>query len=861
MASSISADGDSIVDSGVVIIGGTIFSMEPIAGRQRAVRAGRIMESRQTDKHSQANSRRRSLSFSQLAAVTIMALVLALPFRAAALERTQPGTAIVTDSTAPGGRCLAVRIQEQPGATAMSFKWANPAPGLYRVSIPLRLHTVADFNPALLKVGVAFGESNNVWLTVPVSLSQLDGTPGVWTAVTAPFTLDGSPPRNLLSISWSYAFVKPTRNMRKSFETKKPKATDLEGAETKKTVDSTTDDLLGEVDADTPRPLSQINYPAILVGDPTFEPVTTTLMVEKVWPEFVHIYPHGTNPVEVTVHNFTGHPSSATVHLDMQSGLDESVPVGDQSVTVPAHGDASVKFPWFANGRDFGFGAVATVSNDGRPVHTNVEYFSVSTPIWRTAIQGSGFLTWYGHEALFPEHVASNRREYINVEEAFSWQPSSWTDLNPTNDDWWSGQGNAHNSLKGLREWMGLSHSNGIKLTTYSWATASGKRGFDQGRVHPDILCRDETGVAGGVDLDDLDLQDFTHSRPELARYQSGIWLSNFMNLGLLRTIDWHAQEVIRSSRNFGWDGMRFDWPPGWSAMGTNDVMREYAMMGVNDLMKKLVPEYYGTTNDAWSGEAISWRNYRYFRYIFAKELSENFAISYNGGGYGPLTSNQIAQFKMETPGGGQIMDEAIRNSGALSNYLSTALFHTKGVRDLGGYSCLFKAEGCLAPLASIYSTIITFAAGSHPYGDFGWSAPMPGRYTQFMTRYGEYCWDLALAPVTPEKSGVTVEATNPVVWKEFITQRQTNDLRQTVVHLIAQPEWNAAKALDQVNVPWTHNVVVKKPCHSEPTVWLLTAEPETTALRLPVEHRGDDYSVTVPTLRYWTMLLWSEKP
>ncbi|MDA1142651.1 MAG: hypothetical protein O3B01_29150 [Planctomycetota bacterium] len=53
----------------------------------------------------------------------------------------------------------------------------------------------------------------------------------------------------------------------------------------------------------------------------------------------------------------------------------------------------------------------------------------------------------------------------------------------------------------------------------------------------------------------------------------------------------------------------------------------------------------------------------------------------------------------------------------------------------------------------------------------------------------------------------------------------------------------------------------VEKQSRSEPTVWLLTAEPELTALRLQPERKENSYSVTVPTVRLWTVLVWSEKP
>ena len=448
----------------------------------------------------------------------------------------------------------------------------------------------------------------------------------------------------------------------------------------------------------------------------------------------------------------------------------------------------------------------------------------------------------------------------MNVEEAFSWQPSSWTDLNPTTDDWWTGQGNFHNDQHGLREWFGMSHSNGIKMITYSWATTSGKDGFDVGRRYPFLLARYGNGIGGNPDLGALEMYDITHVRRELWPYQSSTWQSSPIDLGRLLAIDYHAQEVIKSSKTFGWDGMRFDYPPLWSAMGTGDVNDELKVLGLGDVMKKLVPESYGTTNETWSAEAISARNLRYFRYAFHKEMGPNFAISYNSSISTPPPPDQLGGFAEECKEGGQVMNESIRASGNISNYMETALCHVLTIRSVGGYSCLFQAEGCPAPLAATCSAIFTFATGSHPYGDYGWAKPLPGTYTQFMTRYGEYCWDVALAPVTPEKAGVHVESKQPLVWEQFIRQRQTNGQLQTVVHLITQPDWADTKFYTQANVGWSHDVVVKKQCKTEPTVWLLTAEPETSAVKLPVTRADNGYAVTVPSLHCWSLLVWSEK-
>ncbi len=780
------------------------------------------------------------------------------------LLRPASGTACAEDPGAPGGRCLAIRIEEQPGDVVMPFQWPGVVPGLYEVKVPIRLQVRPGFSAARLQLKLAFGESTNVWLTCRIAPGQLDGTPGAWTVLTRPVILQAPSAKNTLSLSWRFKedsqALKTGKASKPAFEIKLPDVDDADAMEPAKNQAAPAADLLSQIDSDTLTPVAKMDYPAILVGDPVMEPVSTTLIVEKVWPEKIHIYPGGTNPVAVTIRNFTDQAVETSVRLEMKTGLDETAAVGEKPLRVPARDTATLTFPWVAGTREYGYGAAATLLVNGGNVHSNAEYFSVSMPIWKTAIQGSGFLIWHGREDSFAEHVESTRRAYCNVEEAFSWQPSSWTDLNPTNQLWFTGQGDACNSLAGLREWFKHSHSNGIKLITYSWASISGKPGFDWGRRFPDILCREKGGIPQ-TDEEDLDLSAVTAGRPELWRYRSGQWLSNFVNLGLLRAIHHHAMEVIRSSRSFGWDGIRFDYPPGWSGMGTADVQKEFEILGVKDVMKELMPEYYNTTSSTWSGKAITARNVRYFQYIFKKELGEQFALSYNGGGYSPLTTNQIEQFTPECKGGGQVMDEAIRNCGSLTNYMQVALWHSEGVRQLGGYSCVFKAEACAAPMASAYSGIFTFAAGTHPYGDYGWSGSMPGKYSQFMTRYGEYCWDLALVPVTPAQAGVTVESKTPLLWEQFIRQRRTNDLLQTVVHLIASPEGDPAKALKQAQVEWSKAITVRKQCRSQPDVWLLTAEPELKVVRLQPERRGQEYAVIVPDLRLWSFLVWSEKP
>jgi len=315
----------------------------------------------------------------------------ATPLWAGAIKLERPavsGVALVTDAGAPGGPGTAVNLQEQRGAVTFPFQWPEAAPGLYQLSLPLRLHVPPEFSPAALQMKFEFGcGSNEVWLAEPVAPAKLDGSPDTWTILTRPLDLSEPVHSNRLTISWYHTGKMPAAKV-KSAAPAKPTVPAAAG---KGPVPPP--EPAAHVDPNTPQQLAQLDYPVILIGTPVLEPVATMLAVEKVWPEFVHVYPGGTNPVEVTVRNFTGTAAETTVRLEMKNGLDEVTPVGEQHLPVPAHGTATVKFPWVAGAREFGYGAVATVSVGGRPVHSATEYFSVSTPIWKTAIQGSGFKT------------------------------------------------------------------------------------------------------------------------------------------------------------------------------------------------------------------------------------------------------------------------------------------------------------------------------------------------------------------------------------------------------------------------------------------------------------------------------------
>lgn len=802
------------------------------------------------------------------AAVCCGVIMLGHAFAADALKFApdQKGLAAVTDPAASDKRSVAVNLGTDSGSVVLASIKKPHAPGLYIITPRFRLLLPAEYDRSRLKLTLTFQADGKPVAQRPLNWIHFNDRAGAYTEFEQPISFN-KPAALAVELSWAIAPLPAGEKPRPVTPVKGPtidEAVPKVGTKLKKGSDSL-EDIVGDLQADQAVPLSSITYPAVLADRMTIAPVTTTLAIEKVWPEKVHVYPGEANPIEVTVRNYGTTSAKATVRLEMRTGLDQTAPPLEAALDVPAGGIAKHKFPWTASEVSYGHEARATVLSASQPIHAASEYFSVGAPIWKTSIQGSGFLTWYGREFQFPEHVESNRRSYINVEEAFSWQPSSWTDLNPKGDDWWTGQGNAHNSRRGLQQWMDLSHREGIKLITYSWPSASGPSGIEWGRRHPELVTHVGVGLASEFhDIEDLKLYDLLHTNIAYKGLHYGVWHGFGINLGYLKTIDLGATEIVNSAQTFGWDGVRFDSPPGWSAMGAEEMHAEMKQMSLTDRVTPLIPEYAGVTTGNWEGEAISIRNIRWLRHRFQTEINPRFAISYNYGiDLDPAAPARRppAFFRECCKEGGQIMHEAIRLSSSWEAYRKTALQQAEIARQNGAYHTVFTPDRA-ASWGSNFAAIFTFAAGSHPYLNYGWGPSKAGTYSQFMTRYGEYCWDLALAPVEAGKAGLAVQSEAALLWQDYVRQRSLADgSTQTVLHLISPTPTDSVTPAGKIGtlVPWQKDVVVSKKGAVKPVVWLLSAEPTTHAEPLTPRAVGDGFAVTVPEHRFWSVLVWTE--
>lgn len=774
-------------------------------------------------------------------------------------------TTLVADPAAAQKKALAVNIASgKTGSHKLKASATKLTPGRYRITLFARLHAGPSDDLSRIRFDWSLGsgptatKKSFVW-------TQFDSTPHRYTPIVLETTLaSGSSPT--MQLDWAQVSTGPldkVQSIRKEELPKTPDSVAIAPKKPKSLIGG--DDLLGEINAASAplTPLSSLKDPALLLDRITFEPLNLVpVWIEAVRPKFVHIYPNQPNPIEVQVRNAAG-ATGAELKLELIAGLDEVVHSAVQPVELVGGGTTTVRFDWPGAAREYGYEARATLLVGGNPADMRSDYFSCSFPIWKTALQASGFLDFHDRLGQMPDHVSYNRRNYLNVEEAFSWQPSSWTDLNPRTEHWWTGQGDAHNSRAGLDLWMKLSHTEGIKMITYLWPTASGPEGLAFGRETPELVTHDKIGLPTEFfDVEDLRLKPITEADPKLWDLRSGIWNYVGVNMGMLRSVDRGISETIASAKRFGWDGARFDSPPGWSAMGVADVQSEIKLLGAEELMQKLVPESYAKKEGVWSGTEVSIGNVRYARHK-QKAHDPNFALSFNFGiPEGAEKRGGHPFFDECCVGGGQIMDEQIRQvvRGPWKDYFKRIHTEANIIRERGGHMCCVVASG-FTPAMRLYAICSLFIGGSHPYGDYGWSAPLPGNYSQFMTRYGEYCWATDLEPTTADVEKFSIDDDQKLWWRDFPRRRTFPDGRtQWVVHVLSKPPADdMAPDKPGTMTPWREKLTVGRKTASEPTVWALSAEPTTRAEALHAKKVGDRYVVEIPEHRVWTVLVWTE--
>lgn len=482
----------------------------------------------------------------------------------------------------------------------------------------------------------------------------------------------------------------------------------------------------------------------------------------------------------VTLRNPTGVALKLELRLAEVTEFDSRRALGSRAVELAAGQELPVAFAFTNSAVEYGRELLVELSVDGNPVATATEPFSVADNVWKVCIGGTPNGPASG-SARYSEEVARKqvvewREQYVNCWEKYFWAPDDWGDLTPDpGATWMSGQARRFENTEKMQAQIVASHQHGIRVVSYGKCMAGGVPGWELARARPQWFVTDSIGRTLGRPAD---VWDMDHWQDQTLKYDDFKykWTYRWVDLRRLDALDHGINELLASTRQFAWDGVRFDsggfrahWVDG--LYNGHDAVNTRNMKRTKERLKEAFPHYlfgYNTDNTA----APDGRAY-------------------------PLTVAEMSHEMREMlAGGGLWMGEGLKDfaNGSVqyttwSQYARDERRCIQAIKQAGGHTCYLFAADTQPPVCSLYQFVIALMIGSHTYGGEHVLTPGSENWGRFMTRWSGLLWDHRLRPLADAAAAVSVTAARPLWWQEYANERVVSaDRRQVVVHLLNPP-------------------------------------------------------------------------
>ncbi|MBI2190570.1 MAG: hypothetical protein HYU36_01130 [Planctomycetes bacterium] len=526
--------------------------------------------------------------------------------------------------------------------------------------------------------------------------------------------------------------------------------------------------------------------------------------------------------------------------------LDERVTVWEGPIELSGSSlvEKEVRFP--VGGAHFGRALVAEILDGGRVVDVGEEPFGVASQAYEICIWGhhGPGMNDSSDQAILDEMVLPFRRSYANMVEMFAWAPCDFWEASPETETWYSGQNSVPYSKKGIRRLNELCHERGIQSVAYYATCARVPAGLEPLLAHPEWFFQGVAGV-GFIRETDVDAMErmvrgeYEGPKGRLSSYQIIPVNCNFEEV-----VRHGGEELVRSARMFGWDGVRYD----GHFVGGTDARTVRNDQRVRSIVRKELPSYQFGYN---AGMSIGYwaKNLRTDRY----------------------TRTDMLNFVQICSDGGLLMNESFRgysnrnySAAVIEDYLLGANVEARATRRAGGYHLGFFFDKC-TPSDQTYNAAILLASGSRPYG-FSWNGGLAQEWPRFVTRYSAYYWDNELFEILDAKERIEVRSAS-TVWYERTCYRRPRlaGRGQYILHLIAKPRHEAFHEGVQQPAPVLEDVHISlRPDEGwkVTSAWALTpGDPEMTGL-IPLRAEGERVEVTLPKLTVFaSVVLNAEGP
>lgn len=638
------------------------------------------------------------------------------------------------------------------------------------------------------------------------------------------------------------------------------------------------------------------------------------LKIERIFPDRIRYLVNQDGDVSITIKNYSQKEESCELRVELTHDLENSKLLSVRPVKVGAGQSIEVNIPLKHAGL-YGYAVTSTLIKDGKVIDKAEEYFTVHNSQYavspsfgqqRDEEQPGGLTngTWHspftgiGHtdEELQIAIDASHRERDYTVMIELGRMPGDSFYIAPKEPIWIDAQAVLLMSKREMQKAVSGLKRYGIGCHFYLADLAIGLPAVQILKEHPDwfVYSSDTSdneqwyntteAVRQQEFWDNFDWKKFH----EIADSDSPTWRNTpenwsryvnytislakeVRNLGcvgfftpnftLPEVVDYVADQIIASTKMFGWDGLRWD----CGNVVTGLVWGTY----------KPWLDFYGRPLNKTPEEMIEQtvENLKRLKARVRKEFP-NFVFGTNFGSWEEVTKYP------------KLTEELCRDGGWMLNEISqwynspTSPYHYwdkyyevhsntgELVTSLEGHYNPFACNVWKYSADRLYGTIFILVTKGKPHVIFYNSRMPAGSYQQFGIRFGRFLFDTNLRRIDNPNEIISIESSSKLWWEKSV-QRLTQDKKEyLIVHLINPPITSEIETDPTSRLPEPANnsiVSVKIPKgKTKVKAWLLTAEslklgeePKTQAVSVEVRVENKQAIAIIPQILYWKMLVF----
>jgi len=528
----------------------------------------------------------------------------------------------------------------------------------------------------------------------------------------------------------------------------------------------------------------------------------------------------------ITLTNVADTPVMATFTAALCFGVEGRQELAARKLAVPAGGSTTWSAPFSTTGLRWGAEVTASATvEDGRIAAGRI-VVGVTNNFFEVAMLGAQAInhgrTW--KDPAVADAWAQGWRETGQTGcECFFWAPCDFSDFTPELEDFFSGQTQYTHSISGTRNLLAALHARGMVGTVYAnlWGTDGGA-GFETLRQHPEWFSANVQYAS--------DYLEFWRLMEEKKVAPMQQWCETTLIQEpevTAEAIALHANELIASHRQFGWDGVRYDsyYSTPWTKWATRKT---------RDLVTAAVPGF----------------QFGYNTFPGADAKVGALAAMYDGGGMAMLEYIRLEDYPK------------------LQDYLAEICYNRSIVWPSGGHiGPIYRLPApqpnqptMATPIDDVVVSSVLLATGAHPY--YYPPERAIGQHPRFALRYSEYLWDNRMRELADPGSVIRFgNGAQPFQWEALAhTMTLDGQRRRLVIHVLnIAPDYQLFTNLAQRTLPPLRKlpVTITLPAGAQLTgVWNLCPVPDAHHERLAAHTAGDAITVIVPEVRFWNVLV-----